>query len=75
MVLQCNECGHEEKGSASGMLMNKIKMWNHLKNEHPMLAERIMKTHEVMPTSFYTQVRARTASMPMSDVRPRWSPI
>lgn len=75
LILRCNECGREEKGSESGTLMNKIKMWNHLKLEHPMLAERIMKMHDTMPTSFYSHVRQRAPTQTMSDVRPRWSPI
>lgn len=88
-LLLCNQCGHEEPGSRSGTLMNKIKMWNHLKREHPMLAERIMKTHDTMPTSFYSHVRPseeresteasrlnvrpQQPHVSVSDVRPRWA--
>lgn len=34
ILLTCAECGHQEWGQSDGMLMNKIKLWNHAKREH-----------------------------------------
>jgi hypothetical protein len=71
-LLRCNQCGAEEPGSSHGTLMNKIKMWNHLKREHPMLAERIIKTHDIMPTSFYSHIRINEDGL-LRNMSPRWA--
>jgi hypothetical protein len=42
IILTCSECGHQEWGTAEGMLMNKIKMWNHAKKEHPTQIARVI---------------------------------
>ena len=69
-ILRCNRCGHEERGG-TGILMDRIKMWNHLKREHPLLAERIMRSHDVMPAGLYSRLSA-TPHTSMRDIRPRW---
>ena len=78
--LLCNECGYEEWGSRDGLLINKIKMWNHLKRAHPMLAERMMQSNDTLPSTFFRTIPAgyqepiRTPSM-LRDVRSGWSTI
>lgn len=42
IILTCSECGHQEWGTDQGQLMNKIKMWNHAKREHPEHIERVI---------------------------------
>ena len=35
VMLTCRECGYQEWGVADRGLMNKIKMWNHVRRLHP----------------------------------------
>jgi hypothetical protein len=42
IILTCSECGHQEWGTAEGILMNKIKMWNHANREHPENIARVL---------------------------------
>ena len=39
LTLTCKECGHEERGEVSRLLMAKIRMWNHLNRAHPELTD------------------------------------
>ncbi|MGH7141613.1 MAG: hypothetical protein ACREGH_03210 [Minisyncoccia bacterium] len=57
LILRCNECGYEERGSETRTLMLKIGIWNHLKKAHPMRAERIMSRNETLPNTFYTEMQ------------------
>lgn len=34
ILLTCRECGHNESGYSGNGIMNRIKMWNHIKREH-----------------------------------------
>lgn len=43
VLLVCSECGHHEGGYSDRVLMNKIKMWNHVRRTHPDFAEHYME--------------------------------
>ena len=54
IVLACGECNYTAEGVKEKDLMNKIIMWNHSKKAHPLTAERIMKTYQILPNHLYT---------------------
>jgi hypothetical protein len=43
ILLTCSECGHKEWGTSEGVLMNKIKMWNHAQRRHPEQIARVIE--------------------------------
>lgn len=54
--LVCSECEYREGSWSEKTLMNKIIMWNHVKREHPHLAERVMREHQALPDYLYRTV-------------------
>lgn len=46
IILTCSECGHEEIDSEHKMLMLKVRMYNHINHNHPVLAERFKEVVE-----------------------------
>lgn len=46
IILTCQECGHEEVDSEHKLLMLKVRMYNHINNSHPVLAERFKEVVE-----------------------------
>jgi len=53
IVLMCTECDFRETGSQEKELMNKIIMWNHMKNVHPRTADNITRMYETVPNKLY----------------------
>jgi predicted small metal-binding protein len=53
VLLTCSECDFREFGSSEKELMNKIIVWNHLKHEHPRMADRIMRMYKTAPNSIF----------------------
>lgn len=53
VLIACNECDFEQWGHDEGELMNKIIMWNHIKREHPALAERVLRMYQTVPNTIY----------------------
>lgn len=43
IILTCSECGYQEWGTSEGMLMNKIKLWNHATRQHADTAKRVLE--------------------------------
>jgi hypothetical protein len=43
IILTCSECGHQEWGTSEGVLMNKIKLWNHATRKHSDMAKRVLE--------------------------------
>lgn len=39
LILTCQECGHEERGSETRMLITKVRMLNHINRRHPDTSE------------------------------------
>jgi len=46
IVLTCAECGHEEVDGEHKMLMLKVRMYNHINQAHPALADRFKEVVE-----------------------------
>jgi hypothetical protein len=57
IILTCSECGHQEWGTSEGMLMNKIKMWNHATKEHPQHIARVIE-YSIPKHSFADMLKA-----------------
>ena len=53
IMLTCIECEYTDWGRKENELMNKIKMWNHVKEAHTTMAERIMKMYTTLPSNLY----------------------
>ena len=53
VLLSCTECDFEEWGTSEGELMNKIKMWNHVKRAHIGMADRILRMYNTVPSHMY----------------------
>ncbi|RJQ35396.1 hypothetical protein C4556_00330 [Candidatus Parcubacteria bacterium] len=53
IVLMCTECNFCETVSQEKELMNKIIMWNHMKNAHPRMAETITRMYKTVPNKLY----------------------
>lgn len=66
VLISCNECDFEQWGHGEGELMNKIIMWNHVKREHPVLAARVLRMYQTVPSSIYhkEKVPVRSATVP-----------
>ena len=58
VLLTCRECGHQDWGSSDKEFMNKVKMWNHVRRDHPYIDAT--KIRLVMKTSFPYQYESRT---------------
>ena len=39
-ILTCGACRHAEAGDSRNALMLKVRMWNHVNQEHPDIIER-----------------------------------
>ncbi len=44
--MTCSACGHEEVDSEHKLLMLKVRMYNHINQDHPALAERFKEVVE-----------------------------
>ena len=53
VLLTCSQCDFTEYGSSEKELINKMVMWNHLKSEHPSMAERIMRMYKTAPNNIF----------------------
>jgi hypothetical protein len=53
IILTCVECGHEEVDHERKLLMLKVRMYNHINNRHPVLAERFKEVVEEHSTLVY----------------------
>jgi len=48
----CTECDFSKTASQDNELMNKITMWNHMRNVHPRIAEGITR-YKAVPSKLY----------------------
>lgn len=53
IILTCSECGHQEADSEHKMLMLKVRMYNHINQAHPVLADRFKEVVEEHSTLVY----------------------
>jgi len=53
ILLVCSECEYQENSFSEKELLNKIIMWNHVKKNHPAIAERVMRNYHVFPAHLY----------------------
>lgn len=53
IILTCSECGHQELGPEHRLLMLKVRMYNHINQSHPVLAERFKEVVEEHSTYAY----------------------
>ncbi len=60
-VRRCSECDFEEYNSAQSKLARQTTLWEHIKKEHPHMADRIMRNYQTMPDDLYQVRVARRA--------------
>lgn len=46
LILTCRVCGHKEHGDTAHALMAKVRLYNHLVREHPVVADRFKEVTE-----------------------------
>ncbi len=67
ILLTCRGCGYEEWSTSEKTFINKVIMWNHVKKAHPGMAERLMRTYDVLPNDFFhIESSERAARMPFN---------
>ena len=66
ITLVCKECGNKEWGSTHHRLMDRIKMWNHIRHAHlyldPKPNELYLFMEEVSPREIYSAKKFRQLS-------------